>query len=75
MKVTVEIYTDKEDGDYQLRRIAKSEDMAFFIFQLYHNARDKFKDDRYDDNTVSAIFEHISELLDEYGIVIDDLTR
>ena len=49
--------------------------MAFFIFQLYHNTRCKFKDDRYDDNTVSAIFEHISELLDEYGIIIDDLTR
>ena len=76
MKVTVEIDTDKEDGDYQLYRIAKAEDMSFFIFQLVYNARQKLEhDESLDERTIEVVFEYISDLLDEYGIVIDDLTR
>lgn len=65
MKITIE-----SDDVTEIKRIAKSHDMACFIFQLKHNAWRSFKNTDYD---YQIAWNRINELLEEYKIDIDDL--
>ena len=68
---------DPYDQQAPLRAV-KSVDMASFIFQLISNERKslmyKIEDKNMKDwETVNLVFDRIHELLDEYGINIDEL--
>lgn len=63
MKVTFET-----DDPMEIKRIAKSLDMACFIFELQNNAFRKFESEEAD-----AIFDEISKLLAQFNIDIEDL--
>ena len=68
---------DPYDQQAHLRAV-KSVDMASFIFQLISNERKslmyKIEDKNMKDwETVNLVFDRIHELLDEYGINIDEL--
>ena len=68
---------DPYDQQAHLRAV-KSVDMASFIFQLISNERKslmyKLEDKNMKDwETVNLVFDRIHELLDEYGINIDEL--
>ena len=65
MKATFET-TDEQE----MMRLAKSGDMAAFIFELTHNGWRKFKDTDYD---YERAWDVINELLDTFGINIDEL--
>ena len=54
----------------ELKRIAKSEDMALFIWELVNNGWRDFKHTDYD---YQKSWGKIHELLDEYNIDVDDL--
>ena len=68
---------DPYDQQAHLRAI-KSVDMASFIFQLISNEKKSImyqleNRDMKDWETVNLVFDRIHELLDEYGINIDEL--
>jgi len=65
MKATFETEDPKE-----IKRIAKSTDMALFIFHLVHHAWREFKQEGYD---YHPAWNKIHELLDEYDININEL--
>lgn len=65
MKVTFET-EDKQE----IQRLAKSEDMALFIWELVHNGWREFKHTDYD---YQRSWDKIHELLEEYNINIDEL--
>lgn len=67
IKVTFEC----EDME-KLKRLSKVDDMACFIWELVHNGWRKWKHS--DDYNYEPAWERIHELLDEFGICIDDLT-
>lgn len=54
----------------EINRLAKSLDMALFIFELRHNGWRRFKNSDYD---YEKAWEVINELLNQYNINIDDL--
>lgn len=65
---------------------AKSTDMASFIFQLSYNTKKELErhlearefrgeKDLNEYEVLEMVFDKVRELIDEYGIVIDDLTR
>jgi hypothetical protein len=54
----------------EIKRIAKADDMANFIWELVHNGWREFKETNYD---YEKAWGKINELLDENNIVIDDL--
>ena len=56
------------DDQMEIKRIAKSLDMACFIFELKNNAFRKFESEEAD-----AIFDEISKLLAQFKIDIEDL--
>lgn len=55
----------------QAKIYAKSQDMAFFIHELVYNGWREFKHTDYD---YQKAWDKIHELLEQYHIVIDDLT-
>ena len=58
-------------SDHQeIKRLAKSTDMALFISELVNNGWREFK---YTDYDYHPAWEKINQLLDEYNINIDDL--
>jgi len=66
-------YTFQTTDPNQVKRWIKSDDMAAFIFELVHNGWRKWKhDDEYD---YIPAWEKIHELLDEFGIDVDDLNQ
>jgi hypothetical protein len=64
MKVTFETDDPKET-----LRLAKSLDMALFIFELTNNAWREFEDTDFKDE----VWGKINELLDYHGINVDEL--
>lgn len=54
----------------EIKRLAKANDMAMFIWELVHNGWRDFKHTKYDYNTA---WDKINELLEEHGINIDEL--
>jgi len=65
MKVTFE-----SEDDVEAKRMAKSGDLAMFVWELVHNGWRDFKHTDYD---YQPSWDKIHELLDEYNIDIDDL--
>lgn len=66
MKVTFE-----SEDPQEIKRLAKSSDMAYFIWELVHNGWRDFSHTDYDSKPA---WKKIHELLEEYNIDIDDLT-
>lgn len=62
--------TFETDDPKEMIRLAKSTDMALFIWELVHNG---WRDFKHTDYEYEKAWEKIHELLDEHGIVIDDL--
>lgn len=56
----------------EIKRLAKSTDMALFIWELVHNGWRDFKDTDYD---YIIAWAKIHELLEEHNINIDDLVE
>ena len=78
MKATLEYNLDDPYDQQAHLRAVKSVDMASFIFQLISNEKKSImyqleNRDMKDWETVNLVFERIHELLDEYGINIDEL--
>jgi hypothetical protein len=65
MKATFESEDPKE-----IIQLAKSSDMACFIWELVHNGWREFKHTDYD---YEPAWEKINELLNEYGINVEEL--
>jgi len=77
-KATLEFNLDDPYDQQAHLRAIKSVDMASFIFQLISNEKKSImyqleNRDMKDWETVNLVFERIHELLDEYGINIDEL--
>lgn len=60
------------EDENEAKRLAKANDMAFFISELVLNGWRRFKHTDYD---YLKSWDVISELLDEYGINVDDLNQ
>lgn len=58
------------EDEIEAKRLAKSNDMAMFIWQLVHNGWRDFKHTDYD---YHKAWDKIKELLEEHNINIDDL--
>lgn len=58
------------DDPQEIKRLAKADDMAMFIWELVHNGWRVFKHTDYD---YEKAWERIHELLNEHNINIDDL--
>ena len=56
----------------EAKRLAKANDMAFFIWELVHNGWREFKHTDYD---YHKAWDKIHDLLNEHGIDCDDLTE
>lgn len=77
-KATLEYNLDDPYDQQAHLRAIKSVDMASFIFQLISNEKKSImyqleNRDMKDWETVNLVFDRIHELLDEYGINIDEL--
>jgi hypothetical protein len=77
-KATLEYNLDDPYDQQAHLRAVKSVDMASFIFQLISNEKKSImyqleNRDMKDWETVNLVFDRIHELLDEYGINIDEL--
>jgi len=66
MKVTFET-----EDPMEAKMLAKSQDMAMFIWELVHNGWREFKHTDYE---YEKAWDKIRELLEEHNINIDDLT-
>lgn len=62
--------TFRTDEPLEIKRLAKSTDMASFIFELVHNGWREFKHTDYD---YEKVWSKIHSLLEEHNIIIDDL--
>jgi len=80
MKATIEFDLSDPDERMEHLRCVKSLGMALILWEIVHNLRkechrhiDRAKDlDNYD--AVDMVLDKISELLNDNGIIIDDLT-
>ncbi len=64
------IATFKTEDEQEIKRLAKSNDMANFIWELVHNGWRDFKHTNYD---YQPAWNKINELLEQHNINIDDL--
>ena len=62
----------KSDEPMEILRLAKANDMAFFIWELVHNGWREFKHTDYE---YEKAWGKINELLEEHGIDIDSLVE
>jgi hypothetical protein len=53
------------DDEQEIRRIDRSQDMAFALFEICHNLKGE---------TVADIKEEIAEIMDKHNLEIDELT-
>jgi hypothetical protein len=60
----------ESDDQTEIKRLAKSNDMALFIWELVHNGWREFKDT---DHDYKKVWNKIHVLLRTYNIDIDDL--
>ena len=67
MKVTFETEDPQE-----IKRLAKADDMALFIWELVHNG---WRDFKHTDYEYEKAWDKINELLSTHNIDIDDLTN
>jgi len=65
------IATFTSEDEQEIKRLAKANDMAMFIFELVNNGWRDFKDTDYD---YQPAWQKINELLEHYNITINDLT-
>ena len=61
----------KAEDITEAKRLAKANDMAMFIWELVYNGWREFK---YTDYDYQKAWNKINDLLDEFGIDIDDIT-
>jgi len=74
MIVTFTVNTETEDSaDMTINRLAKADDMANMLWQLYHNFWREWKHDESKLN-LDNMRKSLQELFDEYNINVDDLT-
>ena len=64
------VVTFKSNDAQEIKRLAKADDMALFIWELVHNGWRDFKHTDYD---YEKAWEKIHELLVQFNINIDDL--
>lgn len=64
------IVTFKTNDPQEIKRLAKSNDMALFIWELVHNG---WRDFKHTDYEYEKAWEKIHELLGRFNINIDDL--
>lgn len=64
--------TFRTNDPNEVKRLAKADDMAVFIWELVHNGWRDFKHTDYD---YERAWDKIHELLEEYNINIEDLTE
>lgn len=62
--------TFKSEDPLEIKRLAKSTDMAMFIWELVHNGWREFKHSDYE---YEKAWKKIGSLLEEFNINIDDL--
>lgn len=62
----------KSNDINEIKRLAKADDMASFIWELVHNGWRDFKHTDYD---YQKAWDKIHELLEEHRIDVDDLTE
>jgi hypothetical protein len=65
-------FTITTDDNTEAKRLAKSLDMASFIFELAKNTRKALSYNEHDDYE-EAIWDRIYQMLEEYSIDINDL--
>jgi len=63
--------TFQSEDEQEIKRLAKSNDMAMFIFELVNNGWREFDGTRYN---YKPAWNKINQLLAQYKINIDDLT-
>jgi hypothetical protein len=75
MKAILEFNLDDHEERMAHFRCIKSDDMAFFIFELINNTRHRVESicENSDINGIDAMFEIISEYLVTFNINIDEL--
>ena len=62
--------TFRSEDPTEIKRLAKANDMAMFIWELVHNGWRDFKHTDYD---YEKAWQKIRDLLSEYNIDVDDL--
>jgi len=62
--------TFESEDPVEIKRLAKANEMASFIWELVYNGWRDFKHTDYD---YHPAWDKITSLLDEYGIITDDL--
>ena len=62
----------ESDEPTEIKRLSKSNDMAFFIWELVHNGWREFKNTDYD---YEKAWDQILKLLSKHNIDIDDLVE
>ena len=62
----------KSKDDMEIKRLAKSTDMALFIWELVNNGWREFKHTDYE---YEKAWDKIHKLLDDYNINIEDLVN
>lgn len=67
-------FSDEREDVLALRRAMKSLDMACVLFELAHNTEKKLSyNEELDSYTLTAVFEEIYNLMEEFHIQIEEL--
>ena len=67
-------FSDEREDVLALRRTMKSLDMACVLFELLHNTKKKLEyNEELDSYTITAVFEEIYNLMEEFHIQIEEL--
>lgn len=69
MKAIIEFDLDNHEDKKSYKRANASLDMALVLWEIRHNLRKKLEDAK----DVDKVFYEIFDLMDKYGVVIDDL--
>jgi hypothetical protein len=69
MKAIIEFDLDNHEDKMAYKRANASLDMALVLWEIRHNLRRKLEDA----NDVDKVFYEIFDLMDKYGVVVDDL--
>ena len=75
MKIIIE-YSDSVDDQMALKRVMKATDMAIVIFEIQCNVRKRMTTPNTPEEYVEGVedtLNFINELIEEHGIIIDDL--
>jgi hypothetical protein len=75
MKTIIE-YSDSVDDQMALKRVMKATDMAIVIFEIQRNVRKRMTTPNTPEEYVEGVedtLNFINELIEEHGIIINDL--